>query len=421
MVTGTSTSDLSVILIDARKGVLSQSKRHAAISSLLGVRHLVVAINKMDLVEFDEAVFDEIGREFGCFAHRLGITNVTTIPISALLGDNVVEPSENMPWYSGPTLLQFLEEVDVNPSQDFITTKTQPVRLPVQFVIRPDQDYRGFAGRLESGRIGVGDTLVVSSSGLSATVRSIRVAGAPSSEAHAGQAVAIQLNREIDVSRGDLLFSPSLPPTNGNRVEAVVCWMDDRALELGKRYLLLHGASRVSATVETLLNRVDIDTLETPAATTLALNDIGRIVIHTSKDLFFDKYTEIPALGSFVLVDPSSHATVAGGMIAGLVDGEKTKISRLGNTFLIESWTGDLTKVCNELRRFGKQIVSLSIDDFPSVDSVDPLVKRLAEQGIDVILSGFNSLHAVENGFVIIPSETIGNEANLVEYLLEVL
>ena len=235
MATGASTAELSVILIDATKGVLSQSKRHAAISALLGIRHLVVAVNKMDLVGYQESAFCEIVRAFGAFARKLEPVEVTFIPISALVGDNVVDAGSNMPWYGGPALLEFLENVDVSGAAD------DRLRLPVQTVIRPDQSYRGFAGRLESGTLRVGDTIEVASSRMRAEVRSMMVSGEPAQRAEAGQAVAVALDREIDISRGDLLYSPCEPPLREDSLEAVVCWMHESPLEVGRRYILLHG------------------------------------------------------------------------------------------------------------------------------------------------------------------------------------
>jgi bifunctional enzyme CysN/CysC len=344
MVTGASTADLSVILIDARKGVLNQSKRHAAISALLGIRHLVVAINKMDLIGFSEAAYCQIVCDFGSFARKLGVSDVTFIPVSALLGDNVVDKSENMPWYEGPTLLGFLEQVDAS------VPLPQKLRLPIQFVIRPNQDYRGFAGPLVSGSLQVGDTVQVASTGLHAIVRSLRVAGVEAEQAVAGQAVAVSFDREIDVSRGDLLHSPSEAPEKSNKVEAIICWMHESALGVGKGYLLHHTTRRVPAIVEQVIHRIDVDTFEPDPSPTLGLNDLGRVVLRTASPLFFDRYADNPGLGSFVLVDPSTHATVAGGMLHGVV-ADAENWSDAGP----EGFASEAASLAADIRRFAKR------------------------------------------------------------------
>ena len=403
MVTGTSTADLSVILIDARKGVLSQSKRHAAISALLGIRHLVVAVNKMDLVGFDEDVFEGIAREFTAFVNRLGNPTVKFIPISALLGDNVVDSSTNMPWFQGQPLLRYLEEVDAS------VPDAGSLRLPIQYVIRPNQDYRGFAGRLESGTLRVGDLAVVSSTGTEARVRSILVAGRETHEASFGQAVAVTLDREVDVSRGDLMFAPGDPPSEADRVEAIVCWMNEQPLQVGHRYLLLHGTARVSATVERVLNRVDVDTLDPLSSISLGMNDIGRIVLHTSKRLFFDPYSTLPAMGSFVLVDPGTHATVAGGMIQAVATEEASEDLVKGRVIWLDGWKGDLHSLGRELRRFGKQVIVLAGDNV-----LPQFVGVLLAQGVDTLVDG----DAAPDGAVRISVDPLSNREALVDTIL---
>ncbi|MDR3692779.1 MAG: GTP-binding protein [Fimbriimonas sp.] len=376
MVTGTSTADLSVLLVDARKGILSQSKRHAAISALLGVRHVVVAINKMDLVEFSEPVFDKIAREFGAILFQLGIPRAEFIPISALLGDNVVEPSENMRWYTGPTLLGFLEKVEVG------SDEPGPIRLPVQYVIRPNQDFRGFAGRLEGSSLRVGDVLRVASTGLEVVVDRLLVAGVEAGEALPGEAVTVTMDREIEVSRGDLLYSAEHPPLFADRIEAVVCWMSPEPLRVGQRYVLLHGPARVSAIVEAVQSRIDIDTLLPASAQTLAMNDIGRVVVRTARPLAFDPYADLPSTGSFVLVDPGTHATVAGGMIQGVASGPETVAEEQGRIYWIDGWSGDLRGLASELRRQGHPTVAVS-------DTVhqQEFAHILTSQGIDVLVA----------------------------------
>ncbi|AIE84343.1 sulfate adenylyltransferase subunit 1 [Fimbriimonas ginsengisoli] len=382
MVTGTSTADLSVILIDARKGVLSQSKRHAAISSLLGLRTLVVAVNKMDLVEFSEAVFRRIEAEFRAFTNRLGIADVTFIPISALNGDNVVDPSEQTPWYSGPTLLQFLEEVEVarQPRTGF--------RLPVQYVVRPHQDFRGFAGQVESGSVRVGDLVGVASSGIRSAVRSLHVAGEPADEARAGQPAVVEIDRDVDISRGDLLFDPSSAPERADRVEAVVCWLADTPLALGKRYLVLHATRRISGVIESVTSRIDVDTLDPVAATHLGLNELGRIRLRTAGPLYFDPYERNSATGSFVLVDPETNGTVAAGMIqTSYLDEEPAPDS--GRVVWINGNGGRAPRLVAELQALGRRVVLLSADTFGAGASepLARLARSAASQGFDVLVA----------------------------------
>jgi bifunctional enzyme CysN/CysC len=382
MVTGASTADLSVILIDSRKGVLSQSKRHAAISSLLGIQHLVVAVNKMDLVDFSEDVFNEIKAEFNAFTAKLNVPNVAFIPISALLGDNVVDRSGLTPWYKGPTLLSFLESVDVS------KTGLEKLRLPIQYVVRPHQDYRGFAGRLESGAIQVGDKVLVAATGLEAVVESILVSGVEADRAVADQAVTISLDREIDVSRGDLFHSVNDRPLVGHRVEAVLCWMHEQPLEVGKRYVLLHANRRVTAIVEQVLHRFDVDNLDPLEAHNLGLNDLGRVVLRTANPLYFDPYTEIPGTGSFVIVDATLHTTVAGGMLQGIAGAEDATSAIVGRAIWLEGFELEAKAIALDLRRFGNPVILLEASTGLDVTQLDEWMQRLTPQGFDVLISG---------------------------------
>ena len=374
MVTGTSTADLSVVLIDARKGVLTQSRRHAAISSLLGIRQLVVAVNKMDLVSYSRMVFERIEGEFREFTDRLGVPDVRFIPISALLGDNVVDRSEHMDWYDGPPLLEFLEDVRV-PER-----ARSGFRLPVQVVVRPNQDYRGFAGRVESGSIRVGDRVEIAASGLSSRVASLHVAGAEADEAHEGQAVVLAIEDEVDASRGDLLVSPLAPPLESSRVEAIVCWLHETPLQTGRRYLMLHTTRRLSATVEAVLHRIDVDTLEPRPAAELGVNDLGRLVLRTALPLLFDAYDANPATGSFVLVDPGTNATVGAGMIQGVAD-EEDAGARRGRTLSFEGPEGEALRLGATLRRFGRPVLVLAPER-------SGLARDATAQGFDVLFVG---------------------------------
>jgi bifunctional enzyme CysN/CysC len=324
MVTGASTADLSVILLDARKGVLEQSKRHAFISALLGIPHLVVAVNKMDLVEHSEERFDELVKEFDAFAAKLsgaresheGVgRDVTYIPISALNGDNVVERSESMGWYAGPPLLEFLEQVEVAYDHPYEV----PARFPVQWVIRPAQgsDYRGYAGQIAAGALRAGEEVVVLPTGQRSTIASIDTYDGELEEAVAPMSVTVRLADEIDISRGELICRAEDSPTVARELEADVCWMTDQPLRRGGRYLLKQTTRTATAILDELCDHVDVHTLERgDAPEELALNDIGRVRLRTSVPLVFDPYVENRRTGSFILIDEATNNTVAAGLIA---------------------------------------------------------------------------------------------------------
>ena len=373
MVTGASTADLAVILIDARKGVLEQSRRHAAISSLLGIRKLVLAVNKMDLMSFSEMVFGRIEDEFRAFADRLGVPSVQAIPMSALLGDNVVSRSDNTPWYDGPALLEYLEDVRI-PER-----ARTGFRLPVQVVIRPNQDFRGFAGRIEGGSVRVGDRIEIAASGLASRVASLHVAGAPADEAHEGQSVVLTIEDEVDASRGDLLASPLDPPIASDRIEAVVCWLGEAPLAVGRRYVMLHTTRRLSAVVEAVMHRIDVDTLEPRPAAELGTNDLGRLALRTSLPLFFDPYDGNPSMGSFVLVDPGTNATVAAGMIRNAAS-EGARTVRLGRSLAFDGPRAEAIRLGEALRRFGRPVLVLGADR-------TDLAREVTAQGFDVLFA----------------------------------
>jgi bifunctional enzyme CysN/CysC len=314
MVTGASTAELTIVLVDARKGVQTQSKRHGFLASLLGIPHVVVAINKMDLVDYAESVYQQIVDEYTTFAEKLGLGDLTFIPISALLGDNVVEKSERMPWYDGATLLHHLETVNVGGSRNLVD-----FRLPVQTVIRPHQDYRGFAGRIASGTIAPGEEVVVLPSGHGSRVKSIDTAEGSLAEGAAGDSVVVTLEDEVDVSRGDMLVRKRNLPEVETRFDATLCWMNEQPLDRSVPYVLMHTTRQVQAYVNEIVYRIDVDTLHREEAHALGLNDIGRVEITTSQPLFFDPYAQNHATGSFILIDPHTHVTVAAGMIRGVV------------------------------------------------------------------------------------------------------
>jgi bifunctional enzyme CysN/CysC len=316
MVTGASTADLAIVLIDARHGVVEQTRRHSLLVSLLGVPHLVICVNKMDLVGFSEERFDSIREQFTEFASRLDLHDVTFIPISALNGDNVVERSSNMPWFQGTTLLHHLETVYVASDANTIDT-----RFPVQYVIRPNtaenHDYRGYAGTVAGGVMKAGDEVVVLPSGFGSTIASIDTPDGPLAEALPGTAVTIRLTDDVDVSRGDMICRPNNRPRATQDLEAMVCWMDSTApLQTRKVYALKHTTRNVRAMVTELRYRLDISTMHRDLdATQLELNEIGRVVLRTTEPIFADDYRRNRVTGSFVLIDEDTNQTVAGGMI----------------------------------------------------------------------------------------------------------
>jgi len=312
MVTGASTADLSVILVDARKGVLEQSKRHAYISALLGIPHLVVAVNKMDLVGHDEEVFDAIVREFSDFARGLGARDIVYIPISAKHGDNVVDASENMPWYGGVTLLEYLETVQVDDDRNL-----EQARFPVQWVIREHEtDYRGYAGQVAGGILRRGDEVLVLPSGKVTRVARIDTFDGPLEQACAGMSVTLLLEDELDVSRGDIICHPGDAPQLARELTANVCWMTDAPLRAGARYAIKHATHAARVVIDEIADRVDVHTLTPDAgASELGLNDIGRVRLRTSKPMAFDAYARNRATGSFILIDESTNDTVGAGMI----------------------------------------------------------------------------------------------------------
>ncbi len=312
MATGASTADLAIILIDARKGILTQSRRHAYIASLLGIRHLVAAVNKMDLVEFSEEVYRSIEGELEELVASFGRAKLVTIPVSALDGDNVVEASERMPWYTGPTLLEHLEAVPVWKEE-----ASQALRLPVQRVIRPDQNYRGFAGQIAAGTVRKGDVVAVLPSGQSSRIASITTFHGDLDEASAPLSIAVTLEDELDISRGDVLVDATRLPQQSSSLEASLVWFDGDRLETHKPYLLKHGAQTVSARVSRVLHRTNIQTVTAEAVSSLAMNDIGVVQVELIRPIFFDAYEENRASGSFILIDPVTNATVAAGMIRG--------------------------------------------------------------------------------------------------------
>jgi sulfate adenylyltransferase large subunit len=315
MVTGASTADLAVILLDARKGVLEQSKRHAFISALLGIPHIVVAVNKMDLVDYSQERFAEIVAEFAPFLEKLGVSDWLNIPISALRGDNVVDRSELTPWYAGPTLLNHLEEVEVSYDHPYDV----PARFPVQWIVRTggsDGEYRGYAGQLASGALRAGEEVVVLPSGQRTRIAAIDTYEGELDEAVAPLSLTLRLEDDLDVARGELIAAVGDQPLVTREFDADVCWLASEPLRPGGRYAIKHTSHTATAIVDALIDRVDVDTLERePGPSELVLNDIARISVRTSAPLAIDPYALNRRTGSFVLIDESTDATVGAGMI----------------------------------------------------------------------------------------------------------
>ena len=317
MVTGASTADLAIVLVDARKGMLEQSRRHAFIASLLRVPHIVVAVNKMDLVGYDEAVFEQIVEDFTGFAAKLEIGDLTAIPVSALHGDNVVDRSAHMPWYDGPSLLYHLEHVHVASDRNLIDC-----RLPVQWVVRPmseeHHDYRGYAGQIASGVFKPGDEVVVLPSGTTTRIARIDSLDGPLEEAYPPLSVTMLLEDPVDISRGDFICRPHNQPHPVRQVEAMVCWMSEQPLTEKRRFALKHTSRTVRAVVDELRYRVDVNTLHRDeSAPELGLNEIGRVHLRTSAPLLVDDYRRNRATGGFILIDEDTNDTVGAGMMLG--------------------------------------------------------------------------------------------------------
>ncbi|MGE5537645.1 MAG: sulfate adenylyltransferase subunit CysN [Gemmatimonas sp.] len=311
MATGASTAELAVLLVDARKGLLDQTRRHAAICSLLGIRHVVLAVNKIDLIDYDQATFDCIVAEFAAFATRLGFADVRSIPMSARDGDNVTKPSPRTPWHVGPTLLEHLETVTVSGGLD-----EAPFRLPVAWISRPHADFRGFAGTIAGGTVRPGDEVVVAASGVTARVARVLAPDGDLVAANAGDAVTLTLDRPVDVARGDVLAAPRARPTVADQFTADIVWMADEPLLPGRSYLMRIGTRWVPATVTMIKHKLNVATLEHLSARDLHLNEIASCNVATGTPVAFDNYVENRHTGGFILVDRFTHATAAAGMIA---------------------------------------------------------------------------------------------------------
>jgi bifunctional enzyme CysN/CysC len=360
MATGASTADLAIILIDARHGVQVQTKRHSFIVSLLGIRHIVVTINKMDLIDFDQKKFDEICDDYRSFAARLDLPDLHFIPISALNGDNVVDRSEHMPWYNGSSLMSFLESVYIGSDRNM-----EDFRMPVQYVIRPNLDYRGFAGTLASGIIRKGDEVMVLPSRKKAIVKRIVTQDGDLDEAHTPQSITLVLDREVDCSRGDMLVRPGNVPKVDNQFDATIVWMTAEPMLPGKSYIFKHTSQTVLGQVDSLKYRVDVNTLHRTPAPDLQLNEIGRCRVSVNQPLFFDAYRRNRGTGSFIIIDRVTNITVGAGMISDrAVDSERKLAAwEAVETDASASTTGEVKVVTADERsaRFGQKSATVLI------------------------------------------------------------
>jgi bifunctional enzyme CysN/CysC len=311
MVTGASTADLAVILIDARKGVLTQTRRHSFLAQLIGIKHIVLAVNKMDLVGYDKTIFDRITLAYRAFASEIGITHFTAIPISGFKGDNITALSDNTPWFKGPALIEHLENVEIGSTAD----EAKPFRLPVQWVNRPNLDFRGFSGQIASGVVKPGDAVRILPSGKTTTVSRIVTLDRDLDEAVAGQSVTLTLSDEVDCSRGDVIAAADSPPEAADQFEATLVWMADEAMIAGRAYWLKLATQTVSATIQQPKYEINVNTLDHLAAKTLELNGIGVVELSTDKPIVFEAYGDNRTFGGFILIDKLTNATVAAGML----------------------------------------------------------------------------------------------------------
>ena len=387
MATGASTADLAIILVDARHGVLTQTKRHSFIVSLLGIKHVLVAINKMDLVEFGQQRFEEIRDEYKQFASRLDIPDLHFIPISALMGDNVVDPSENMPWYNGSTLMNFLETVYIGSDKNL-----QDFRFPVQYVLRPNLDFRGFSGTVSSGIIRKGDEVMVLPSRKTSKVKEIVTFDGNLEEAHAPLSVTLTLEDEIDCSRGDMIVRPGNVPRQRQKLDAMLVWMSDEAMVPGKQYLFKQTTKVATGTISTLRYQVDVNTLHRQDAPTINLNEIGRVSLSLSEPVIFDSYKKNRGTGAFIVVDRISNVTVAAGMII-----DRDSEDEADDLWSVESeQTEKRGSVTSDEReaRFGQKAVSLLLTGLTGSGKTTiayALERRLFDMGrAAVVLDGVN-------------------------------
>ncbi len=399
MATGASTADLAIILIDARYGVLTQTRRHSFIVSLLGLRNVVVAINKMDLVGWSKARFDQIEADYREFASPLGFPGIAVIPMAALLGENVVARSEFAPWYSGPTLMEILETAPISRDLAAAGDPTR-FRMPVQLVSRPDQSFRGYAGTIASGLVRKGDAITVYPSGQTSYVARIVTFDGDRDEAFAPEAVTITLEDQRDASRGDVIASPAHPPRVATTLDATLVWMNEAPLAVGRSYFLKHTTNRSPAVVTDVLSRIDVNTLEPHDANSLAMNEIGHCRITTSKPLVFDTYGESRAMGAFILIDRLTNNTVAAGMITGTtanVTGRDAYVQALRTA--VPDLQLPVGLITDEERRarFGTSGGSVFVQGPPdtTLHVIRAILRRLCDLGVGAVEVPVVAAHAV--------------------------
>jgi sulfate adenylyltransferase large subunit len=386
MVTGASTAELAIVLVDARKGLLVQSRRHATIAGLLGLPHLVVAVNKMDLVGYDQKTFDRIEAEFRSFLSAFKIEPYF-IPISALAGDNVVSRSEKTPWYQGPSLLQYLEQVPVNERAQHAA-----FRFAVQRVVRPNLDFRGYVGTVASGSIRPGDSVTVYPSGRTSTVATLHTFDGDLEQANVGDAVTITLADDVDVSRGDLLGQIDQPPHVGTQVQATLVWLSETPATIGKRYRIKHTTRQDTAQIQQISYRLDIETLQPRPAQTLEMNAIGIVKLETARPLAFDLYSVNRTTGSFILIDPATNATVAAGMISGVIRQTRSALPvTLKDRIARQRHAGAIIRLGGRLelaKRLERQLFDRGCTVFTFEEQSPEVLRVLLNVGAIVLLTG---------------------------------
>ncbi len=378
MITGGSTANLAIILIDARSGVITQTRRHTYLVSLLGIKHVALAVNKMDLVDYSEERFNEIVAEYLEFAKPLGIEDITPFPLSALKGDNVVDISDNMPWYKGRALLDFLENVEIGNDRNM-----DLFRFPVQYVLRPNLDFRGFSGRVASGVVRKGDEVMAMPSGRTSRVKGIHVYEGEKELAFVGESVTITLEDEIDLSRGEMLVHPSAQPTVDRSIDAMLVWMDEEKMDRSKKFYLKQTTQMTRAQIDTIEYRVDVNTMEHSECKTMSLNEIARVTLSSSKPLLFDKYSDNRSCGSFILIDPITNNTSAVGMILGAAEvnlGDEQELGTLHTVSREEAVT-----LQKELAEQGAKTFVIDIESLTMEQQLQ-VAEAAMQQGIDAIV-----------------------------------
>jgi sulfate adenylyltransferase large subunit len=371
MVTGASTAELAIVLVDARKGVLTQSRRHAFIAGLLGMEQLVVAVNKMDLVDYSQIVFEQIVADFRLILERFPQIQTYFVPVSALAGDHVVTRSTHMPWFHGPTLLEHLETVPVG-----MRVRHAAFRFPVQRVVRPNQEFRGYAGTIASGTIRPGDPIAILPSGRQTTVARIVTFDGDLPEAQAGQAVTLTLSEEIDLTRGDMLVSADNSPERSNSLEAMLVWFNEKPADLGKRYRLKHAVRQDWASLRAIHHRVNINTFENEYQPSLEMNSIGLVTLETARAISFDSYSQNRLTGSFILIDAATNATVAAGMLLGA--SAKTAVDPLAQvSWQIENGALVLRSADGFAAGAVSPLSAQALEDPEALDALRHLLRRL--------------------------------------------